>query len=161
MADQMVGELPRALGQIPSGLFLLTTAYDGYRSGVLVNWVQRFAAKPPMVIVAMSKGLPVEPLIRDSRCFALCQIAEDDRLLQRKFATPPDAQEDPFVTLATIEAPSGSPIVKRAVAYLDCELVRHIDLETDHALYVGKVRQGGVLNEGRPAVFLRDNGLVA
>ena len=157
----MVGELPRALGQIPSGLFLLTTAYGEQRSGVLVNWVQQCAAKPPMVIVAMSKGLPVEPLIRDSRCFALCQIAEDDRLLQRKFATPPDAQEDPFVTLATIEAPSGSPIVKRAVAYLDCELVRHIDLETDHALYVGRVRQGGLLNDGRPAVFLRDNGLLA
>ncbi len=157
----MIGELPRALGQIPSGLFLLTTCYDGHRSGVLVKWVQQCSVKPPMVIVAMSKGLPVEPLIRDSRCFALCQIAEDDRLLQRKFATPPDAREDPFVTIPTLEAPSGAPIVKRAVAYLDCELVRHIDLETDHALYVGRVHQGGLLNEGRPAVFLRDSGLVA
>ncbi len=157
----MVGELPRALGQIPSGLFLLTTSYDGHRSGVLVRWVQQCAVQPPMVIVAMSKGLPVEPLIRDSRSFVLCQIAQDDRLLQRKFATPPDAREDPFVTIPTMTAPSGAPIVKQAVAYLDCELVRHIDLETDYALYVGKVRQGGVLNEGRPAVSLRDSGLVA
>ena len=114
-----------------------------------------------MVIVAMSKGLPVEPLIRDSRSFVLCQIAKDDRLLRRKFATPPDAREDPFVTIPTMTAASGAPIVKQAVAYLDCELVRHIDLETDYALYVGKVRQGGVLNEGRPAVFLRDSDLVS
>ena len=99
--------------------------------------------------------------MRDGRSFAPCQIAQDARRLQRKLATPPDAREDPFVALPTMTAPSGAPIVKRAIAYLDCELVRHIDLETDYALYVGKVRQGGVLNEGRPAVFLRDNGLVA
>ena len=157
----MNGELSKALGQIPSGLFLLTSGYDGNRSGVLVNWVQQCAVNPPMVIVAMAKGLPVEPLIRDSRAFALCQIAEDDRLLLRKFAHPPNASDDPFETLPMTEAPSGSPIVKRAVAYLDCELVRHIDLETDHALYVGQVHQGGVLNEGRPAMYMRDSGLVA
>ena len=157
----MNGELSRVLGQIPSGIFLLTSGYDGKRSGVLVHWVQQCSTNPPMVIVAMAKGLPVEPLIRDSRAFALCQIAEDDRLLLRKFAQPPNAGDDPFETLPTIEGPSGSPIVKRAVAYLDCELVRHIDLETDHALYVGKVQQGGVLNEGRPAMYMRDSGLVA
>ena len=157
----MNGELPRALGHIPSGLFLLTSGYDGNRSGVLVNWVQQCASRPPMVIVAMAKGLPVEPLIRDSRAFALCQIAEDDRLLLRKFAQPPNTNEDPFVSIPIIDAPSGSPIVKRAVAYLDCELVRHIDLETDHALYVGQVHQGGILNEGRPAMYIHDGGLVA
>ena len=157
----MNGELPRALGQIPSGLFLLTSGYDGNRSGVLVNWVQQCATKPPMVIVAMAKGLPVEPLIRDSRAFALCQIAEDDRLLLRKFAQTPNTGEDPFVSIPTIEAPSGSPIVKRAVAYLDCKLIRHIDLETDHAIYVGQVHQGGILNEGRPAMYIHDSGLVA
>jgi len=157
----MNGELSKALGQIPSGLFLLTSGYDGNRSGILVNWVQQCATNPPMVIVAMAKGLPVEPLIRDSRAFALCQIAEDDRLLLRKFAQPPNADDDPFETLQIVESPSGSPIVKRAVAYLDCKLVRHIDLETNHALYVGQVLQGGVLNEGRPAMYMRDGGLVA
>lgn len=157
----MNGELHKALGQIPSGLFLLTSGYDGNRSGVLVNWVQQCATKPPMIIVAMAKGLPVEPLIRDSRAFALCQIAEDDRLLLHKFAQPPSPGDDPFVAMPTIEAPSGSPIVKRAVAYLDCELVRHIDLETNHAIYVGQVHQGGILNEGRPAMYIHDSGLVA
>ncbi len=155
----MEGAILQALGQIPSGMFLLTAEYDAARSGVLIHWVQRCAFDPPMVILALTKGLPVEPLIRDSRSFALCQISEDDRFMQRKFAQAPEHGEDPFVTLPTTSAPSGSPVVSRALAYLDCELARHIDIETDYSLYVGQVRHGEVLNPGKPAVML--NGLVA
>ena len=107
------------------------------------------------------QGWPIGTRRRDSRSVVLSQIAQDGRLWRRNFATPPDAREEPFVTIPTMTAASGAPIVKQAVAYLDCELVRHIDLETDYALYVGKVRQGGVLNEGQPAVFLHDGDLVA
>ncbi len=74
------------VSQIPSGLFILTTACDGLRQGVLAMWVQRCAIEPPMVMVAIPKGQPVEPLILDSRGFALCQISVNDRFLLRKFA---------------------------------------------------------------------------
>ncbi len=156
----MPSDLGRALGQIPAGLFVLTAAYDGSRSGVLVKWVQQCALTPPMVMVAMARGVAVEPLIRDSRGFALCQISPEDRLLQRKFATAPGQRDDSFVSLATTAAPSGSPIIERAIGFLDCEVVRHIDLESDHGLYVGLVRGGGMLNSGKPAMLRREDGLV-
>ena len=86
----MQKEVLRALGQIPSGQFILTAAYNGARSGVLVEWVQQCATRPPMVMAAVSTTMPVVPLIRDSHHFALCQIGQDDRLLGRKFAAAPD-----------------------------------------------------------------------
>ena len=49
-----------------------------------------------MLTIALPKGTPVEPLIRDSRAFALCQIGADDVFLQRKFAAMPDRNDDPF-----------------------------------------------------------------
>lgn len=150
----MTGDITRALRRIPSGRFLLTAAHDGARSAILVTWVQPCAAAPPLVMAALASSRPVTTLIRDSRGFALCQIAADDRFLSRKFAKAHEQGEDPFIGLETFTAASGAPIVRRAMSYLDCELVRHVDLEADCGLYVGLVRAGGVLNEGAPEVVI-------
>jgi len=104
-------------------------------------------------MVAVATGLAIEPLIRDSRWFALCQIGEDDRILRRRFAVPADRGEDPFVTLPHTSAPSGAPILERAITWMDCELIRHVDLDSDHRLYVGRVHHAGIMTAGaRPVV---------
>lgn len=150
--------MKKAIEMVPSGLFLLTSAFDGVRSGVLCRWVQRCSSKPHMVTLAMPKGLPVEPLIRDSRHFALCQISADDVFLTRKFATVPERGDDPFVTLAAGTAPSGSPIVSRAMSYLDCELASHIEFDSHFRLYVGLVLHAEILSHSKPLVYYGENG---
>jgi len=120
MTDEHDAQFAATLNRIPGGLFLMTAAHDQQRSAVLTTWVQRCSLQPPMVSVSIPKGMPVESLIRDSRTFALCQISEDDRFLIRKFGSTPDREDDPFVTLHTIEAPSGAPVVCRAMSYMDC-----------------------------------------
>ena len=155
------GTVKEAVELIPSGLFLITAAHDGTRSGVLSRWVQRCSQKPNMVTVALPKGMPVEPLIRDSRFFAICQISAEDVLLQRKFATIPERSEDPFVALDVVTAPSGAPVVSRAMNYLDCELITHIEFESEFRLYVGHVQHAAVLNQAKPAVYYGVNGLSA
>jgi flavin reductase (DIM6/NTAB) family NADH-FMN oxidoreductase RutF len=152
--------IDQALGQIPSGLFVLTSSHDGMRSGALTQWVQMCSEEPPLVMVSMAKGLAVEPLVRDSRGFALCQISDGDRLLVRKFNTPPERGDDPFVALpARIGTCSGAPIIERAMSYLECELVRHMDLDTGFRLYVGQIRSGEVIHaEATPAVVIGANG---
>ena len=152
---------PEAVELIPSGLFLINAAHDGKRSGVLTRWVQRCSQKPNMITVALPKGMPVEPLIRDSRFFTICQVSADDVVLQRKFATPPDRNDDPFVTLSIETAPSGAPVVSRAMNYLDCELVTHLEFESEFRLYVGLVQHAAVLNQATPAVYFGENGLTA
>lgn len=147
----------RTIGQIPCGLFLLTAAFEGDRSGALTAWVQRCSITPPLLMVALRTGHAVEPLIRDARGFALCQISADDRFLIKKFTTPPDRGEDPFVTLPTRCAPSGAPVVTRAMSFLDCEVVRHVDMESDHRLYVVEVKAAETMHSCRPAVFTASN----
>lgn len=144
--------LVEAMRQIPCGLFVMGAAHDGRRSGVLAQWVQQCSVEPRLVVLALPKGMPIEPLIRDSRWFTLCQIGADDRFLHRKFAVPHERGDDPFVAIETEEAPSGAPIIGRALSWLDCELVRHVDLESDHRLYVGQAHHGGMLNAAPPAV---------
>ncbi|MFO0829552.1 MAG: flavin reductase family protein [Phycisphaerales bacterium] len=134
-----------ALALIPHGHFVLTAAFGDYRGGVIVRWVQQVSSVPPLVIVAIEKGQPLSPLIRDSRRFALCQLPEGDRILLKIFEPDRDDPTDPFLGLATIKAPSGSPVPVRAAAWLDCELTRHLDVEGNCELYVGLVHAGSVL----------------
>ncbi len=145
MSDAHDSTVDGVISRIPSGLFILTTAHDGMRRGVLARWVQRCSIDPPMVMVAIPKGQPVEPLILDSRSFAMCQINGNDRLLVRKFSEAAERGEDPFVAISSRNAPSGSPLIDRATSYLDCEVIRHIELESDHRVYVGQVHDAGVL----------------
>ncbi len=166
MTQQNGADIAAAVLQIPRGLFILTAACEGHRSGVLTKWVQPCSTIPPLVMVAIEKGSPVEPLIRDSRAFALCQIGADDRLLMRRFANPPERFEDPFVTLPAHPGPSGSPIIDRALSYLDCQVVRHIDRDADHRLYVGQISEGAIMDAsgqtavevGQPSVSTYSNG---
>lgn len=143
MQEPAPNSIASALAEIPSGLFVLTARHDESRTGVLVNWVQQCSHDPPMVIVVLRKGHPVEPLIRDSRVFALCQLDASDLLLRRKFDGIPDHGEDLFMSVPTTTGPLGSPVLERARAWVECELSRHVDLECDYEVYVGLVRAGG------------------
>jgi flavin reductase (DIM6/NTAB) family NADH-FMN oxidoreductase RutF len=155
--------MEHAFAQIPSGLFVLTSRYESTAAGVIVQWVQRCSLEPPMVMVGMQKGHMVEPLIRDSKAFGLCQLAAGDRFLQRKFATmkvSDDGQivEDQFMGVVTRCAVTGSPIIDRAISYLDCELARNVELECEYRLFVGHVLGGGILRHGSPAICIGANG---
>ena len=144
--DQVCEQTVRALNALPSGTFLLTAAFDGKRAGMIVSWAQPCADEPALVVVAARKGHAIEPLIRDSRSFGLCSISPDDKLLMHKFSShlPPDEEGDAFASIPVEQLVTGSPIVQRAKSALDCQVVRHFDLEADHELFIGQVMAGWV-----------------
>lgn len=131
----------RALAMLPSGCFVLTSCYETKKSGMIVRWVQPCADEPVLIAVAARRGHSIEPLIRDSHSFAVCRIDPEDRLLTRRFAIhrPPDDTSDPFDGMAVDTLATGSPILRRSSLALDCEVIRHFDLEADHELFIGHV----------------------
>jgi len=134
-------ELKRALAHLPTTTYVLTSAYDGERAGVLVEWVAPAASEPLLVSVSVLKGHSIEPLIRDSHAFALCRVDPEDRLIAKKFGVrcAPDERGDPFDSMHVRTLATGSPVIDRSAVVLDCEVVRHFDLEADHELYIGQV----------------------
>ena len=128
----------------------MTSAYDGNRSGMIVRWVQRCASEPLLISVAVKKCHSLEPLIRDSRGFALNLIDESDRLLLKKFDNynAPDEHGDQFDALDVNTWATGSPILSRARVALDCEVMRHLDLEADCELFIGQVIDAKVVTPG-------------
>jgi flavin reductase (DIM6/NTAB) family NADH-FMN oxidoreductase RutF len=133
---------------IPSGRFLITSRYGDQRSAALVRWVQQAAVHPPMVVVAIEKGQALSPIIRDSRNFALCRVADDDPLVDRIFQVMPELGRDPFLGLPHMSTPSLCPVPLRADWWLDCEMVRYLDIEADHEMYIACVHHAGRLENG-------------
>jgi flavin reductase (DIM6/NTAB) family NADH-FMN oxidoreductase RutF len=149
--------IEQAIAQIPNGLFIMASHCDGRAAAIPVQWVQQCATNPPMVMVALVKGQSIEPIVRDCRYFSLCQISAEDRFMVRKFAQRAE-HDDALAAMMTTFTPSGAPILDRAMSYLDCEIVRHVELDCDYRIYVGQVHHGALLNSGTPAVCYGTNG---
>ena len=158
MSEDRTKRIGKALGRIPQSLYIMTSHFEDRMRGVMCSWVQQVGFQPPMVMVALSKGRPIIPLLHDSHSFAVCQIAPSDRLSRKRFAGGTDAGDDPFEGIEIFKATTGSPIIKRSLAYLDCELVRHFDVDGDHDLYIGLVRDGDLLKQEDVMVHLRPDG---
>ncbi|MFO0962832.1 MAG: flavin reductase family protein [Phycisphaerales bacterium] len=141
-------DVAQALDRIPAGIFILTSAHADLRSGVVVRWAQQCSGTPPMVMVAVSKGHALSPLIRDSRSFALCQLDPADRTVARAFESQTPGM-DPFLGASLERTPSGCPVPYRALGYVDCELARHVDLDGDCEIYVGVVHHAATLLDPR------------
>lgn len=127
------------LDRIPAGRFVLSAAHGEESRGVIVSWVQRCSDHPPMLIVAIPTGHLIVPVVRDAHRFAVSQIAEDDRHTIRLIEMHNDNESPGFGDMAMRTAPSGAPIVQRALCYFDCELHRHVDIECDNELFIGNV----------------------
>lgn len=148
------GAVAPVVQRIPTGSFILTSSHADLRAGVSVRWVQQCSHQPPMVMVAVTKGHVLSPLIRDSRSFAVCQLDPTDRTTARAF----DLQTpgiDPFIGASVDRTASGCPVPARALGYLDCELARHVDIDGDCEIYVGIVHHAANLADPRePAMCL-------
>ena len=142
-------EVVDLLDSIPSGRFLISSRFGDMRSAALVRWVQQCAVHPPMVVVAIEKGQALSPIIRDSRNFAISRVADDDPLIDRIFQVLPDHGRDPFLGVPHLSTPSMCPVPSRALWWLDCEMIRHLDIESDHEMWVAGVHHFGRLQADR------------
>jgi flavin reductase (DIM6/NTAB) family NADH-FMN oxidoreductase RutF len=137
------------LNLLPRGRLLMTGEFEQARAGAMVEWVTACSLTPACVCVALPKGLRLSPIVRDSRAFGLCLLDDQAKLLMKMFGAhegdPPmgapmgRVESDPFDAIEVTTLVSRSPIVAKCVAALDCEVIRHLDFEGDHELFVGRV----------------------
>ena len=148
----------KAIGRIPSGVYILTTLHPGRPDVMMASWVQQAAFQPPSVSVAVHKDRPIRQTLLSARRFALAVLPQDDTSLMKKYArgVPPD--QDPFEGLETLKTPAGLPVPAGALAYLECELAEAFDFGGDHEIHVARVTAAAILREGKSFTHLRGNG---
>ena len=62
-SDHLKQTVGKALGRIPSGVFVLTAVHENRRDAMLASWVQQVGFDPPAVSIAVAKGRPIVDLM--------------------------------------------------------------------------------------------------
>ena len=103
----------RAIGRLPSGVYILTARQDGKPLAMMASWVQQAAFDPPAVSVAIAKDRPVREALKANPQFALAVVAEGDSRdhAQIRPGIPPG--EDPFEGVEVARTKAGLPFPSR------------------------------------------------
>ena len=158
ISDQFKHTAGKALGRIPSGIFILTASHDGRASAMMASWVQQAAFDPPAISIAMAKGRPIEPLVQRSKKLALSVIPESDTSLMKRYARGVKEGEDPFAGVETFMTPGGVPAMKSALGWLEGRLIHTCDFGADHDLLIAEIVAGDILHPGAAFTHQRGSG---
>ena len=158
-SDAALAEVGRALGRIPSGLFVLTAGRESVAEAMLVSWVQQSGFSPPTITVAIANDRPMLQILRQEKSFALSILGKSDSALLRALRPRRHGGEPPFRGLPTGTTPAGQTILLSALAWLECRVINHFDTAGDHCLILAQVTAGRVLKHEPAFTHLRGNGL--
>jgi len=147
----------RVLGQIPSGLFVLTARRQEQETGVLVSWVMQAGFEPPAVSVAVRVGRLACEWLDAGAPFVLNLLPADDKAHLKHFGRGFGPDESAFAGVEIDRTASGIPVLRDITGHLECKPLRSID-SGDHRLFVAEIIGGGAAEDRAPAVHIRRSG---
>jgi flavin reductase (DIM6/NTAB) family NADH-FMN oxidoreductase RutF len=130
----------RVLWAMPYGLYILGSRFGSEYNGMTLNWATQVSFNPKLVAVSVEKEAYTHRLVSEGGVFSLNLVARDDRAVVRKFTKPVhvDIEAKQMNGFDFWIGVSGAPILRLAVAYLDCRVVRAVDVG-GHTLFIGEV----------------------
>ena len=144
----------KALGRVPSGLFVITAKFEDKEDAVLASWVSQCSFDPPALTIALGTLRSARLLIEASGAFIVNVLPKDNNTLLKHFSQP---REDSFKGVKSKKGLDGICVLNDAVAYMECEVAQSMQCG-DHVLYVGEIIGGKTLKGGDPYIHVRDNG---
>jgi flavin reductase (DIM6/NTAB) family NADH-FMN oxidoreductase RutF len=121
------------------GIYLVTVAADGLYNGMIASWVAQCSHLPPLVTLAIRKNRLSHSQILQTGKFTVNILGKDSLALVKQFKIPDWKRK--FNGLDYTLSPQGNPVLKDAVAYLDCVVERTIDTG-DHTVFIGRITGG-------------------
>ena len=149
----------QAVGRLVGSLSVVTASHGEISSAMLASWVSQASFTPPGFTVAVAKDRAIEALMYPGNTFVLNILAEGKHLGPMKHFLKPFAPgEDRFAGIALETAQNGAPILKDAIAYLECTVAERMECG-DHWLVYATVQTGQVLDgSAKTAVHHRQTG---
>ena len=148
-------QIGKALGRVPSGLFVVTVKFQDKEDAVLASWVNQCSFDPPEVTVSLGQMRNARLLIESSQAFIVNILGKESSSLMKHFFKTHDGFI--FDGLKTRKGIEEIRILTDAVSYLECRLTDAV-ASGDHVVYFGEVVGGKMLKGGEPSIHVRDNG---
>lgn len=141
------------MGNFATGVAVVTGLDpEGNPLGFTANAVSSVSLDPLLVLVSVDRESTSLPALLGSGGFALSFLRQEDQELARRFArTERDAR---FEGLELGSGATGVPILRDALAWVDCSLWRSVEAG-DHLVLFGKVEACGTHGAGEPLIFFQ------
>jgi flavin reductase (DIM6/NTAB) family NADH-FMN oxidoreductase RutF len=129
------------MGCLAGGVTVVTARdAEGDPRGFTATAVCSVSLDPPLVLVCVGRDAHTLEAIRASGRYALNFLRSGDTPNSDRFA----GSEGPkFQGLEWAAAPSGSPLLPGALAWVECEVEQEVEAG-DHTVFIGRVTQGRV-----------------
>jgi flavin reductase (DIM6/NTAB) family NADH-FMN oxidoreductase RutF len=150
-------EFRSTVGAFATGVTVITTRGESEDDadvyGMTANAFSSVSLDPPLVLICVVSGTVGAETIERNGVFAVNILGRDQEQISRFFAS----RDRPYGQAAFSELPhfsgvTGSPILERAAAYLDCWVTAQHEAG-DHVIFIGEVVALGVDPSLRPLVF--------
>jgi flavin reductase (DIM6/NTAB) family NADH-FMN oxidoreductase RutF len=150
----------KAVGRVPSGLFVLTAGKGESAIATLVSFVQQLSIDPLLLGVALKPARAASAVLAREKHFVINILHAGDKSLLRAFAKKSASGKDAFAAVDSRPLPTGGAVLLEACAFIECELTAVLDVAGDHSLYVGRVVGGDLLGDpgAKPTVHVRQDG---
>jgi len=140
--------LDLALKKITTGIYIVTSKQGSEVNGMVASWISQVSFSPPLVMVAIKQGRRSHLMIEKGMVFGVNILRKEQKGMVSIFKGAIESEKKfsniPFETKKT-----GAPIIKDALAFLDCKLTSMIT-PGDHTIFIGEVLDGGIIKEGTP-----------
>jgi flavin reductase (DIM6/NTAB) family NADH-FMN oxidoreductase RutF/DNA-binding GntR family transcriptional regulator len=138
------------IGHFTSGVTVITATSDGRDYGMTASAVTSLSLEPPMMLVCLNNRSPTQEAITRSRAFAVSVLAEGQHELAKHFA---QRMEDKFAGVPTTRGAGGLPLIRDALAVLECEVGDDVVAGT-HRVFLARVVRA-VAHPGSPLAYFR------
>lgn len=158
-ASSDVDRTAQAVGRLVGSLCVVTTKQEEVAGAMLASWVSQATFNPPGLTVAVAKERAIESLLYTGNNFVLNILQEGQHIpLMKHFLKPFAPGESRFTGVETEPATNGCPILKDALAYIECSIANRMECG-DHWLVYAVAQNGELLkSDGVTAVHYRKSG---
>ena len=144
-------EFRRVLGQLPTGVTVVTAATDEGPAGMAIGSFSSVSLDPPLVMFCPARDSASWATIRTGESFCVNVLGDHQHSVCATFASSVD---DKFADVETRIEATGAPVIEGSLAWIDCDY-HAIHDGGDHDIVVGLVKAMGTDHEGGPLLFFR------
>lgn len=152
MAD--VADLFRRL---TTGVYVIGVAEGERRNGFTAAWLTQVSFDPLLLALSVNPGHASYPLLVNGGGFVINVLRRDQLRLAEAFGTRSGRDEDKLQGLHWRPAPSGAPILREALAWLDCRLHDRFPAG-DHEVVLARPVTGELVAPDAPPLLYPDTG---
>lgn len=136
-----------AMGKFATGVTVVTTELNGEVQGMTANAFMSVSLEPKLILISVANKAKMNESIKKSGIFAVSLLSNDQEEMSMYFAGQIKEKRDiPFKSF------NGMSVIDGALANITCD-VHNTYVEGDHTLYIGRVRDIALEDEGKPLTY--------